>query len=129
MIFSWIFSSHQFIKLINLATYQLSNVSIEQRIILENSCFKENMVDEFFHRSRKHLDCFETLNPASGQPLASITEAGEIDIDQAVNAAGKAFNSWSTLDRHRRSRYLYAMARQMQKHSRLLAVLETLDNG
>ena len=72
---------------------------------------------------------FETVNPATAQPLASITEAGEKDIDQAVNSAGKAFNSWSKLDRHQRSRYLYAMARQMQKHSRLLAVLETLDNG
>ena len=39
-------------------------ITIFVNIILENSCFKENMVDEFFRRSRKHLDCFETLNPA-----------------------------------------------------------------
>ena len=72
---------------------------------------------------------FETVNPSNGETLASISEAGEKEVDQAVRAAAKAFPAWSGLDGHRRARYLYAMARQIQKHARLLAVLETLDNG
>ncbi|MEL0180968.1 MAG: aldehyde dehydrogenase family protein, partial [Deltaproteobacteria bacterium] len=72
---------------------------------------------------------FESINPATGKSLASISEASEQEVDQAVKAAKKAFESWSGLDPHQRSRFLYAMARQMQKHARLLAVLETLDNG
>ncbi|MEE3122382.1 MAG: aldehyde dehydrogenase family protein, partial [SAR324 cluster bacterium] len=63
---------------------------------------------------------FETVNPANGEILASISEAGEKEVDQAVRAAAKAFPVWNGLDGHRRARYLYAMARQMQKHSRLL---------
>ena len=72
---------------------------------------------------------FESINPATGKSLASISEASEKEVDQAVKAAKKAFESWSGLDPHQRSRFLYAMARQMQKYARLLAVLETLDNG
>ena len=72
---------------------------------------------------------FESINPATGKSLASISEASEKEVDQAVKAAKKAFESWNGLDPHQRSRFLYAMARQMQKHARLLAVLETLDNG
>ncbi len=44
-------------------------------------------------------------------------------------AATKAFATWSKLSGNQRARHLYALARQVQKHSRLLAVLETLDNG
>ena len=61
--------------------------------------------------------------------LASVAQAGEKDVDAAVQAACKAFPAWSGLSGHARARYLYALARQLQKHSRLFAVLETLDNG
>ncbi len=44
-------------------------------------------------------------------------------------AARSAFPSWSKTPGHVRARYLYALARQVQKHARLLAVLETMDNG
>ena len=50
-------------------------------------------------------------------------------MQDAVKAARKAFRSWSQLSGHARARYLYAIARQIQKHSRLFAVLETMDNG
>jgi len=74
-------------------------------------------------------ETFETLNPASGQPLAEITQAGAADVDHAVAAATKAQPGWERLGGKGRARYLYALARLVQKHSRLLAVLETLDNG
>ena len=72
---------------------------------------------------------FDTLNPANKEILASVAQAGEKDVDAAVTAARKAFPAWSGLSGHARARHLYALARQLQKHSRLFAVLETLDNG
>ncbi|HMA44706.1 MAG TPA: aldehyde dehydrogenase family protein, partial [Gemmatimonadales bacterium] len=54
---------------------------------------------------------------------------GKADVDAAVAAAAQAFRDWSKLSGHARARYLYALARAVQKNSRLLAVLESLDNG
>jgi aldehyde dehydrogenase (NAD+) len=72
---------------------------------------------------------FEVINPADKKTIASISQGTAAEIDQAVQAAGGAFENWRTLSGHQRARYLYAIARQMQKHSRLFAVLETIDNG
>src|ERR1700716_3472322 len=72
---------------------------------------------------------FESINPRNGQPIAKLTQCGQAEVDAAVAAAAAAFPDWSGLTGHLRARYLYAIARQIQKHSRLFAVLETLDNG
>jgi aldehyde dehydrogenase (NAD+) len=72
---------------------------------------------------------FESINPRNGQPIAKLTQCGQAEVDAAVAAATAAFPDWSGLTGHLRARYLYAIARQIQKHSRLFAVLETLDNG
>jgi aldehyde dehydrogenase (NAD+) len=72
---------------------------------------------------------FESINPRNGQPIAKLTQCGQAEVDAAVAAAAAAFPAWSGLTGHLRARYLYAIARQIQKHSRLFAVLETLDNG
>ncbi len=72
---------------------------------------------------------FDSINPATGKPIAKIAQATKEQVDQAVDAARAAFGSWSKLPGHARARYLYAIARQVQKHSRLLSVLETMDNG
>ena len=72
---------------------------------------------------------FDSVNPATGQNLAKIAQASPGEVGSAVEAARRAFPAWSGLPGHERARYLYAIARQVQKHSRLLAVLETLDNG
>jgi aldehyde dehydrogenase (NAD+) len=72
---------------------------------------------------------FETLAPATGQRLARVGQADGAQIDAAVGAARAAQKVWADLKPFERSRYLYAIARQIQKHSRLFAVLETLDNG
>src|SRR5436309_426799 len=74
-------------------------------------------------------DGFDVINPATTARLARVTQAGEADVDAAVAAARKAFPAWSALSGHARARHLYALARAVQKHSRLLAVLESLDNG
>jgi aldehyde dehydrogenase (NAD+) len=72
---------------------------------------------------------YPTINPATKQKLADVAKASEDDVQDAVKAARKAFRNWSQLSGHARARYLYAIARQIQKHSRLFAVLETMDNG
>jgi aldehyde dehydrogenase (NAD+) len=72
---------------------------------------------------------FDTADPSTGEKLASVAEGSAADIDAAVKAARVALPEWQSLTPHTRARYLYAMARQVQKHSRRLAVLETLDNG
>jgi aldehyde dehydrogenase (NAD+) len=72
---------------------------------------------------------FDSVNPANGKPLARLTQANDAEVDAAVAAARRAFAGWSQLPGHARARYLYALARQVQKHARRLAVLETLDNG
>ncbi len=72
---------------------------------------------------------FPTLNPATATPLADVAQGSAADVDRAVAAARAAFPGWQALGPDGRARFLYAMARQVQKHSRLFAVLETLDNG
>jgi aldehyde dehydrogenase (NAD+) len=72
---------------------------------------------------------FEVINPATKATIATVSQGSGAEIDQAVQAAAAAFEHWRTLSGHQRARYLYAIARQVQKHSRLFAVLETIDNG
>ncbi|WP_270725783.1 aldehyde dehydrogenase family protein [Shimia sp. Alg240-R146] len=72
---------------------------------------------------------FQSKNPANGETLADLTQASQDEINAAVAAARKAQSKWEGLGGHGRAKYLYAIARLLQKHSRLFAVLETLDNG
>lgn len=69
------------------------------------------------------------LNPATGDTLAQVAQAGKEDVDAAVKAASTAFKTWSKTSGHVRARYLYAIARNIQKHQRLFAVLESMNNG
>ena len=70
-----------------------------------------------------------TSDPSTGEPLADVAKGNLNDVEAAVAAARKAFPAWQALSGHERARYLYALARLVQKHSRRLAVLETMDNG
>ena len=72
---------------------------------------------------------FATLDPSNEEQLGEIAHGSPGDVDRAVAAARAAQASWRDLGGHGRARYLYAIARHLQKHSRLLATLETLDNG
>ncbi|NKW90946.1 aldehyde dehydrogenase family protein [Rhodobacteraceae bacterium R_SAG9] len=72
---------------------------------------------------------FQSKNPANGETLADLTQASQDEVNAAVKAARKAQAKWEGLGGHGRAKYLYAIARLLQKHSRLFAVLETLDNG
>ena len=74
-------------------------------------------------------DDFGSNNPATGVKLAGVTKGTEAEVADAVKAARKAQPKWEKLGGPGRARILYAIARLMQKHSRLLATMETLDNG
>jgi aldehyde dehydrogenase (NAD+) len=72
---------------------------------------------------------YPSYNPSNGELMAETTQAEKKDVDAALAAARTAFKSWSKTPGVTRARYLYAIARNIQKHSRLLAVLESMDNG
>lgn len=79
----------------------------------------------------KSQKTFDTYNPATGEVLASVYEAGAEDIDLAVKAARKAFDEgkWSKMSAASRSRLMYKLADLMEANAEELAQLETLDNG
>jgi aldehyde dehydrogenase (NAD+) len=72
---------------------------------------------------------FDSADPSTGETLASVAQGSVADVDAAVAAARGALYAWHSLSGHARARYLYALARLVQKHARRLAVLETMDNG
>ncbi|MCI3239519.1 aldehyde dehydrogenase family protein [Streptomyces spinosisporus] len=72
---------------------------------------------------------FKTVSPSTEEVLSEVAQAGEADVDRAVKAARKAFDTWSALPGSERAKYLFRIARIIQERSRELAVLETLDNG
>ena len=74
-------------------------------------------------------DTFAVINPATAKELAQVTQGSDADVDAAVAAARAALPGWRGLGGHGRARWLYAIARGMQRNSRLFSVVESLDNG
>jgi aldehyde dehydrogenase (NAD+) len=74
---------------------------------------------------------FETLNPATGEIIAQVAEGDKEDVDRAVKAARKAFETgpWRRMDARERGKCLYRLADLIERHIDELAALETLDNG
>ena len=72
---------------------------------------------------------FESRHPATGEVLATLVAGSAADVDRAVAAAAAAGPAWRKRRGHERARVLYALARLVQKSGRILAVLESLDNG
>ena len=72
---------------------------------------------------------FDSYEPATGAKLARVAQGNAADIDAAVKAARKAQAKWAKIGGPARARHLYALARATQRHARLLAVVEALDNG
>ncbi|MFV0303788.1 MAG: aldehyde dehydrogenase family protein, partial [Paracoccus sp. (in: a-proteobacteria)] len=80
-------------------------------------------------RFRKPGQTFASRDPSTGAVLAEVTQGTAADVEAAVKAARKAQKGWAALTGTERARYLYAIARHVQKRERFLSVLETLDNG
>jgi aldehyde dehydrogenase (NAD+) len=77
----------------------------------------------------KDAKYYPSYDPSNGGLLGETVQAGQKEVDQAVAAACAAFRTWSKTPGVVRARHLYAIARNVQKHHRLLAVLESMDNG
>ncbi|MFC5970934.1 aldehyde dehydrogenase family protein [Halomarina salina] len=75
-------------------------------------------------------ETFDTVDPTTGEVLASVARGKEADVDDAVEAAWTAFDEeWSDYSAGRRQRVLTAIADAIEDHVEELARLETLDNG
>ena len=83
-------------------------------------------IDGAFTKARAD---FSSVNPATGKPLADLSQATAAEIRDAVAAARAAQPGWEAMGGPARARLMYALARGLQKHARLFAVLETLDGG
>ena len=79
--------------------------------------------------NQKDANLIASLDPSNGDLLANIEVASKSQLNDAVKAARKAQPGWQSLGGHGRAKVLYALARLLQKNSRLISVLETLDNG
>ncbi len=86
-----------------------------------------HFIDGAFTKPKAPL--VDVLNPATDEVIARLSHAGAAEVDRAVAAARAAQPGWAALGGHARARYLYAIARHIQKRERFLAVLETMDNG
>ncbi|WP_372734575.1 aldehyde dehydrogenase family protein [Nocardioides sp.] len=74
-------------------------------------------------------EAFKSVNPATEEVLAEVSEANEADVDAAVKAARKAQRGWARMPGAERAKYLFRIARIIQERSREIAVLESIDNG
>ena len=77
----------------------------------------------------KSSKILQAINPSTNSKLFKLVVSSKKDVDSAVIAANKAYPKWSKLSSYKRSQYLYALARLIQKHARFLSVLESIDNG
>src|ERR1700719_4139344 len=102
----------------------------------------DSRVSEFLEKPRKMLidgkwvasvsgKTFPTYNPATGEALAQVAEGDKQDIDAAVKAARRAFDSgsWSRLTASERGKLVWKLADLLEEHLEEFATLETLDNG
>ncbi|HJO33321.1 MAG TPA: aldehyde dehydrogenase family protein [Anaerolineales bacterium] len=75
-------------------------------------------------------DYIESINPATEETLARVSEAGAADIDRAVAAAREAYTrSWSRMPTAERGKFIFRIARMIQERARELAVMESMDSG
>lgn len=104
-----------------------SRAEADRWLAANGKCFGLFIDGEF--RMSAGTKIFATYSPSTGEKLADLTEAIEEDVNAAVAAARKAQGKWALIGGHGRARYLYALARLVQKHARVLSVIESLDNG
>ena len=74
---------------------------------------------------------FPVYNPATGEVICEVPEGDHVDVDKAVHAARRAFDSgaWSSVSPSQRGQLLWKLADLLEKHTDEFAELESLDNG
>jgi acyl-CoA reductase-like NAD-dependent aldehyde dehydrogenase len=72
---------------------------------------------------------FETVDPATGEPICEVAHGGPEDVDRAVRAAREAAEPWARMSPSKRAGMMYALAELVKASLPELAELESLDNG
>ena len=72
---------------------------------------------------------FEDVNPATGEPLCTVQIADDGDVDRAVVAAARGFETWSKMPGAERGRILMEAVRLLRARNDELAEIEVLDTG
>ena len=73
---------------------------------------------------------FDSINPATEQVIAKVTESTTADVDKAVKSARNCYDKhWSRMSGAERGKYIFRIARMMQERARELSVIETMDGG
>jgi len=103
-----------------------SSADVREWLAAHEGGFGHFINGRFIAPSDKMIAVFD---PANETQLTSVPHGTNADVDAAMAAARKAFGKWSARPGHERAGFMYAIARQIQKRSRFLAVLETMDNG
>lgn len=85
-----------------------------------------NLIDGKFAPS---ANVFESFNPKTGLPIAHIPNSSPEEVNQAVDAANRAFPAWSSTPPSKRSQYLGKIADLIEQRKELFAVWESLDQG
>ena len=91
-------------------------------------CFG-HFIDNKWVRPDGERKTVDSVSPADGKVMASTLQGNGDDVNMAVEAAKKAYPGWSGLSGHDRARHIYSLARHVQKHARLISVVEAMDNG
>jgi len=86
----------------------------------------ENFIDGQFQSTSTHIDSF---NPATGKVHALIPNSGELQVEEAVEAADRAFRGWSELDPEARAKYLLKIADIIESRLEEFALAESKDQG
>ncbi|MCH8908668.1 MAG: aldehyde dehydrogenase family protein, partial [Candidatus Heimdallarchaeota archaeon] len=113
--------------------------SMEYGPAMESKTFAEEWFDEHDRKFKLYIngewvepqddEYFDAVNPSNKEVMVQVAAATKGDVDKAISAAKEAQPKWRALGGHGRARYLYAIARQIQKNARLFAIVETMDNG
>src|SRR5690606_20707657 len=72
---------------------------------------------------------FDNISPIDGKPFTQVAHSTKEDIDNAVEAASKAFETWSKTSATERSNILFKIADRIEQHLEQVAIVETIDNG
>lgn len=89
----------------------------------------QNFIDNEFAENVQTDEWIDTFNPSTGEILARIHRSAASDVDRAVDAASKAFPSWSRTTRQERSDMLLRIASILEGKKELFAVWESIDQG
>jgi len=93
-----------------------------------NRSFGHFINGEWYHPEGERKR-YTSKSPCNGEFLSKTVQGTQEDVDYAVKCANEAQVKWAALKPHVRARHLYAIARTIQKHHRLIAIIESLDNG